>query len=59
MHKVIRAVDTKFFGCPSCCSGKDVLFKTEIGFEKIKANIPKDTMVLSVTEDFEVNQMNI
>jgi hypothetical protein len=59
MHKVIRVVDTKFFGCPACCSGKDILFKTEISFEKIRANIPKDTMVLSVTKDFEVNEMNI
>ena len=59
MHKVIRVVDTKFFGCPACCSGKDVLFKTEISFEKIRANIPKDTMVLSVTKEFEVNQMNV
>lgn len=57
VHKVIRVIDRKFFGCEACCSGKDILFKTEESFQRIKAGIPKGTLVLSVSADHDVNEM--
>ena len=59
VHKVIRILDDKYFGCPACCSGNDILWKTEESFEIIKNNIPKGTRVFSVSKDHEVNEMNV